>query len=132
MSIDKGSKTVGQIGEDLACEYLKRNGFKIILRNHRQAFGEIDIIAKETATNLVVFVEVKALVGNCETFRPEDHYNQAKRYKTARIVQYYAVKHSKDIDPQAGWRIDLIAVGIAQLPIKNRDTEVRIAHYENV
>ena len=35
---------VGKIGEDIACKYLKDRGYKIIERNFRKTWGEIDII----------------------------------------------------------------------------------------
>lgn len=47
----------GNYGEDLACEYLKKQGYKIIERNFRIRGGEIDIVAKDGET--LVFVEVK-------------------------------------------------------------------------
>lgn len=47
----------GKFGEDKACKYLKKNGYKIIERNFRLKFAEIDIIARQE--NTYVFVEVK-------------------------------------------------------------------------
>lgn len=52
------NKLTGNYGEDLACEYLKKQGYKILERNYRIRGGEIDIVAKEGDT--LVFVEVKA------------------------------------------------------------------------
>ena len=51
---------IGQIGEGLACQYLLNNKYKIIDRNYRETWGEIDIICKDR-TGVLVFVEVKAL-----------------------------------------------------------------------
>lgn len=51
-------KSLGRRGEDLACEYLQRNGFTIQERNYRTRQGEIDVIA--TRERITVFVEVKA------------------------------------------------------------------------
>jgi putative endonuclease len=47
----------GKEGEDKAVKTLKKNGYKIIERNYRNLFGEIDIIAEEDG--YLVFVEVK-------------------------------------------------------------------------
>ena len=47
----------GKFGEDKACKYLKKKGYKIVERNYRLKFAEIDIIAKDEKT--YVFVEVK-------------------------------------------------------------------------
>ncbi|MCL5784756.1 MAG: YraN family protein [Patescibacteria group bacterium] len=48
---------IGNSGEDLACEYLKNLGYKILERNYRIRGGEIDIIARDK--DELVFVEVK-------------------------------------------------------------------------
>lgn len=45
------------LGEDAACVYLKRKGYRIIERNFRRGYGEIDIIALKKRT--LVFIEVK-------------------------------------------------------------------------
>ncbi len=49
--------TIGNQGENLACEHLKKQGYKILERNYRIRGGEIDIVAREG--NTLVFVEVK-------------------------------------------------------------------------
>ncbi len=52
------NKETGKLGEDLACEYLIKNGYEILERNrHFSRFCEIDIIAQYKST--IVFVEVK-------------------------------------------------------------------------
>ncbi|MCD8309149.1 MAG: YraN family protein [Clostridia bacterium] len=51
------NKKLGKKGEKLAAKYLKKNGYKIVARNYKNPFGEIDIIAKKEDT--VVFCEVK-------------------------------------------------------------------------
>ena len=49
---------LGRLGEDLALEHLERLGLRILARNFRTRFGELDLIACDDAT--IVFVEVKA------------------------------------------------------------------------
>lgn len=52
------NRDFGNMGEDLACEYLLKNGYQILERNkHFSKLCEIDIIAK--FKNTVIFVEVK-------------------------------------------------------------------------
>ena len=52
------NREFGSKGEDLACEYLKKNGYEILERNkHFSNLCEIDIIAK--FKDKYVFVEVK-------------------------------------------------------------------------
>lgn len=47
----------GKYGEDLACLFLQKQGYKIIERNFRIRGGEIDIVAVDGET--LVYVEVK-------------------------------------------------------------------------
>ncbi len=49
---------VGRRGECVAAEFLKTKGYRIIERNARTPFGEIDIVAGHKKTT--VFVEVKS------------------------------------------------------------------------
>ena len=51
-------KEFGNTGEDIATEYLEKQGYIILERNFYCKQGEIDIIAKDK--NEVVFVEVKS------------------------------------------------------------------------
>ncbi len=52
---------LGKLGEDLACAELSRRGYKILARRFRTKYGEIDIVAREGST--VVVVEVKTRGG---------------------------------------------------------------------
>ena len=47
----------GLKGEDMAIKTLKKAGYKIVERNHRNLLGEIDVVAEEGGS--LVFVEVK-------------------------------------------------------------------------
>ena len=51
------SHILGQKGEDLAAEHLKKAGFKLLFRNWKWGKHEIDIIAENK--NFILFVEVK-------------------------------------------------------------------------
>ena len=50
-------KFIGDIGERQAAFYLRLRGYKILKRNYRTRFGEIDIIAEKKGE--LIFVEVK-------------------------------------------------------------------------
>jgi putative endonuclease len=52
----------GNKGEDAACEYLKKQGYRILARNYAAKTGEIDIIARRK--NTLVFAEVKTRADN--------------------------------------------------------------------
>ncbi len=55
-------KLTGRQGEDQAAVILKKQGYKILSRNFRSPFGEIDIIAEDK--DCLVFIEVKRRTGN--------------------------------------------------------------------
>lgn len=48
---------LGRTGEHLAAQHLERRGFRIVARNHRTRFGELDLIAHDG--RVLVFAEVK-------------------------------------------------------------------------
>lgn len=50
-------KTVGELGENIAVKFLKKNKYKILTTNYSTKFGEIDIICENK--EYIVFVEVK-------------------------------------------------------------------------
>lgn len=52
------NKSVGNYGEDLACEYLKKKNYYILERNYSNRYGEVDIICVYRGT--LIFVEVKS------------------------------------------------------------------------
>lgn len=59
MTDSRNNKIFGQQGEDTACRYLRKKGYKIIKRNFRYSrVAEIDIIAKDK--DCLVFIEVKS------------------------------------------------------------------------
>ena len=55
--LSESKKLIGQWGEDQACEYLRRHGYRIVGRNYACRFGEIDVIASKRG--FLAFVEVK-------------------------------------------------------------------------
>jgi putative endonuclease len=55
--VSKQNLYLGRSGEELAARFLKKNGYKIILRNYKNRFGEIDIIARDK--DALCFIEVK-------------------------------------------------------------------------
>ncbi len=113
---------IGCYGEDIAVSYLLAHRFRIVERNFRVRFGEIDVIAYEGDT--LVFVEVKT--------RTSDSYGSPlqsiRRTKLAEIVKtgrYYQL--NKRVSPHA-IRIDVI--GIMVDPIDQR--VVSLEHVRNV
>ncbi|OGM89046.1 hypothetical protein A3J77_02055 [Candidatus Wolfebacteria bacterium RBG_13_41_7] len=124
----------GQLGEDIACEYLVDKKYKIIERNYRQKWGELDIIAK-APDKILVFVEVKTLrlfgaVQGEWDIKPEDNLTKSKLEKLKRTASLYAGHFQNLIDDKRGWRIDLIAITLN--PLTNSRENCEIKHYENL
>ena len=89
------NQTLGKIGEQKACKYLKIKGYYILERNFRCKMGEIDIIAKDK--NEIVFVEVKTRT----SFKygiPCEAINYCKRKHISRVARYYILKNSLEDD----------------------------------
>ena len=128
---------IGKLGEDLACEYLENKGFKIIERNYRRKWGELDIVAKDPK-NVLVFIEVKALrfgnsaiaelfnAANQDDLLPEENLTAAKLKKLKRTASLYAGNHQELINDKKGWRIDLMAIRLFS------EENYQINHIENI
>lgn len=50
---------IGALGEQLAVDYLSSRGLRVLTRNWRCRYGELDVVAADDAASTVVFVEVK-------------------------------------------------------------------------
>lgn len=118
-------ESLGKIGEDIASQYLVNKGYKIIERNYRTKWDEIDIISIAKDKTLV-FVEVKTLSGNPGGLMPEDNLTAEKLRKVTRACQLFAAQRQEIIKEDKGWRIDLVAVSLSD----NRPADIR--HYENI
>jgi putative endonuclease len=57
MRMGEQRQEVGKAGEEAAVEYLCQHGYRILARNYRCRFGEIDLIARDG--KILAFVEVK-------------------------------------------------------------------------
>lgn len=58
-----GNKGTGELGEEVAANFLISRGFRIMERNFRCKGGEVDIIARDPGDKSLVFIEVKARRG---------------------------------------------------------------------
>ena len=115
-------KSLGMLGEDLACSYLKKKGYRVIKRNEKNRFGEIDIIAREKSGTLV-FVEVKTMREG--ELKPEDQMRKRKIENFRKSAEFFAGQNEELIDEKRGWRLDLVAIII-------EEEKNSIVHYENI
>jgi|ERR1035437_301306 putative endonuclease len=82
----------GNIGEDVACTFLLKRGFKIVERNYLKKCGEIDIIAKKEKS--LHFVEVKSttkkvIKNSSNSYSPEENVHVLKMKRMRRVIQIY-------------------------------------------
>lgn len=80
------AKTIGDKGEEYAVKYLKKQGYKIVVRNYRKRYGEIDIIAENK--EYIVFVEVKTRHENSMT-QPVDAVDKRKRMRLIKTASAF-------------------------------------------
>lgn len=112
---------LGQLGEEMAKEYLKNKGFEILEHNCKNKYGEIDLVCKDK--DCLVFVEVKTRVG--ELFGgPEGALNKKKIRRLVRNANAYMAFKAKEL---SSYRIDAVCIVLAQ----NREVQ-RIDHYQNI
>ena len=107
----ENNKTKGNFGEELACEYISKNGLKIIERNWRFGkAGEIDIIAMDK--NTLAFIEVKA-----RTTKFFGHPLEAITAHKIKQMQMVAQAYINQSEVKAkGYRFDAISVILTNPP----------------
>ncbi|MBI3589235.1 MAG: YraN family protein [Candidatus Liptonbacteria bacterium] len=138
----------GSKGEDIASKFLEDQGYKIITRNYRKKWGEIDIIARDKDKTLV-FAEVKTLISknkeirqsenNIEELKPEDNLTKSKLLKLEKTCSSFANRNPNLISEERGWRIDLITILLLNeiideepILLTNKPKDYVIKHYQNI
>lgn len=113
----KNTREIGNIGEDIACSYLEKQGFFIQERNYLKKWGEIDIIAVKD--KILHFIEVKSVAdrGWCLDYRPEENVHGLKQSKLRRIIQTYL--HDKKYGIDAQFEFHVITVKINKIAGKS-------------
>lgn len=104
-------KRLGGAGERLAAMWLEERGYRVLARNWRCPYGELDLVAEREGE--LVFVEVKTRRGE-RLGAPEEAVTAAKRRHL--VASAAAYLGTADTGPGAGerpYRIDVIAVDLA-------------------
>ncbi len=97
---------LGRKGEDLAASYLRSHGYRIIERNFKKRYGELDIIALDGS--VLVFVEVKTRVGS-RFGKPEESVTPWKLHEVVQTAQFYKMLHP---ELPESLRIDVIGIDL--------------------
>lgn len=93
----------GKKAEDLAADYLQKNGYKILVRNFRFQKAEIDIIAEKD--DVIIIAEVKARSTDAFIL-PQEAVTKTKIKSIVSAANHYLEKFQKDNEV----RFDIISV----------------------
>ena len=97
------SRQLGTLGENQAAQWLEARGCRIIMRNYRTRFGEIDLVVQEGRH--LIFVEVKSR-GMGSIARPKEAITAAKKARLQATAESYLQEHPTQLQP----RFDVIEV----------------------
>jgi len=102
------NKELGNRGEQIAVDYLHNHNVKIIGRNIRTSYGEIDIIGQKDG--ILIFFEVKTR--RSEKFgNPEDAVNYIKQEHMKNSALEFIQSNQ---DMEMDWQIDVIAIYVSK------------------
>ena len=97
------SYAIGRAGEELACDFLKEQGFFIAARNYRSEQGEIDIIAEDR--EFVLFVEVKLRRADAG-YLPREAVTANKKNRIMHAAKNFIYRSRNSLKP----RFDIIEI----------------------
>lgn len=121
----KNTTTIGRYGEEIACEYLRKQKFKILEQNYYASHNEIDIIAENK--QYIIFVEVKTRsctrIDDLNFGSPASAVTYSKQRRTLIAAQSYLNEHPTRKSP----RLDVVEVFLD----KNNNTVLKINHIED-
>ena len=117
-------RKLGDLGEKLACKFLKNNGYSILEVNYQKRIGEIDIVIK--SGDIIHFIEVKTRTkaSSDKYGLPQEAVSFHKKKKLIRTALFYLAEHRYSND--TNWQIDVIAIIIDE----DRN-KAKINHIEN-
>lgn len=110
-------RKLGDIGEEIACRFLRGKGFSIVEQNYLKKWGEIDVVAKKDG--VVHFIEVKTVQSPLNPtpytrnpaaeggYRPEENVHPQKLKRIHRAIQTYLMDRKLE---GAEWQIDVVTV----------------------
>jgi len=101
-------KALGEFGEKMAREYLKKKGYHILETNFRCREGEIDVVAQDK--DYLVFVEVRTRTGS-DFGTPEESLTVAKKDRLVSLALAYLQTHR---GLPSLFRFDVVAVELDQ------------------
>ena len=88
--------TTGTRGEAIVCQKLEKRGFRILKRNMREKFAEIDIVAKDGDT--LCFIEVRTRQ-NTRLGHPVETVTHQKQQSIRRAAEAFLSRHNVTATP---------------------------------
>lgn len=88
-------RKVGAVYEKLASEYIETQGYRVLLRNYRCPYGEIDLVARDG--EYLVFLEVKYR-RNLRDGSALEAVNMRKQRIIGRVARYYLMEYPQWAD----------------------------------
>jgi putative endonuclease len=108
-------RALGALGERLAADHLRRAGYRIIERNFRTRYGELDIVA--AGDRFLVFCEVKTRVcGRIGGSDPLASIGRDKRKRLRAMAAQWLVERRPAIDEPAPPELRFDAIGVSISP----------------
>jgi len=105
MTTSINGKKLGYQIENLVYDYLRRQKLKLIARNYRSRFGEIDLIMQDKT--LLVFIEVRYRQ-RCNFGSSLESVNLIKQSKIIKTAEYYLL--SQHLSEKIACRFDVVGV----------------------
>jgi putative endonuclease len=76
------AKQLGRRGEELAAQHFERLGYRVLARNHRTRWGELDLVLADEAEDTIVFCEVKSRRLGSGDWRENLHGRKRRQVRT--------------------------------------------------
>lgn len=112
---------LGRAGEQAALEHLERLGLRLVARNHRTRFGELDLVVADDRT--LVFAEVKTRRAGAAA-SPWDRLDEPKQQQVRRMAAAFLAEVH---DRPHGLELRFDAIGVV---FDGRGRMVRLDHLE--
>ena len=124
-------QNIGKIGEDAAAAFLESRGYKTVVRNYREKFGEIDIVSLSPGGDTTIFFEIKTMrqysgnqLGNesVAMLLPEDQMSPDKMRKFRKVCEFFMLNNAGMFSTGGGsalgrhaehsWQMDVLAIEV--------------------
>lgn len=108
---------LGKLGEEIAVDFLSKNGYKIVQQNYHYLKAEVDIIAKKDDTLIAVEVKTRS----SDYFEnPQDSVNPKKIKLLVAAMDNFVTENDLDVEI----RFDIIS-------ILKQQSDFKIEHIED-